>query len=173
MSAFCRLLEQADEQHACRLVVRGTRIDGIVTLSDLQMLPVRPALFLFVTHFELLMSETIRRHFQESDAWLKTLTAGRQQKVRDNWERLNAENLAIDMISASEFCDKRQVLLTLNNLADSRKQSEKQLKAIEDLRDSLAHSSDFALTRANALNAVAVTKIARKWIDHLTAGLKQ
>lgn len=45
-------IEQADEQHACRLVVRGTRIDGIVTLSDLQKLPVRPALFLFITHLE-------------------------------------------------------------------------------------------------------------------------
>lgn len=61
------------------------------------------------------MSETIRHHFQGSDAWLNTLTAGRQKKVTDKWERLNAENLAIDMISASEFCDKRQILLTLNS----------------------------------------------------------
>src|SRR5271168_1606587 len=52
-------IEQADERPS-RLVVRGTRIDGIVTLSDLQKLPVRPALFLFITHLELLMTETIR-----------------------------------------------------------------------------------------------------------------
>jgi len=36
-------IHEAD-QHPCRLVMRGTRIAGIVTISDLQKLPVRPAL---------------------------------------------------------------------------------------------------------------------------------
>jgi hypothetical protein len=163
-------IEQADERPA-RLVVRGTRIDGIVTLSDLQKLPIRPALFLFITHLELLMSETIRLHFQGSDAWLEALTAKRQKKVTDKWRRLNSENLAIDLISASDFCDKRVVLLGLGNLPHSRRKSEKQLKAIENLRDSLAHSSDFALSQESALNTVKVSKMARKWIDHLANGL--
>jgi hypothetical protein len=165
-------IEQADERPS-RLVVRGTRIDGIVTLSDLQKLPVRPALFLFITHLELLMSETIRLRFGGSDAWLEALTAKRQKKVTDKWRRLNAENLAIDLISASDFCDKREALLRLGNLPVSRHKSQKQLKAIEKLRDRLAHSSDLALTQENALNTVEVSKMARKWIDHLANGLAQ
>jgi hypothetical protein len=136
-------IELADE-HPCRLVVRGTTIDGIVTLSDLQKLPVRPALFLLITHLELLMSETIRRHFQGSDAWIAILSPERQAKVTNKWERLNAENLAIDLISAAEFCDKRKVLLRSVDLSIGRNKGELQLKQIEKLRDSLAHSSDFA-----------------------------
>ncbi len=38
----------ADQAH-CRLVVDGDRIDAIVTLSDLQKLSVRPAVFLLIT----------------------------------------------------------------------------------------------------------------------------
>jgi len=162
-------IEQADERPS-RLVVRGTRIDGIVTLSDLQKLPVRPALFLFITHLELLMTETIRLRFQGSDRWLEALTPNRQKKIRAKWQQLNAENLAIDLITASDFCDKREVLLRLGNLPDSRRKSEKQLRAIEKLRNSLAHSGDLALFQENALNTVEVSKMARKWIDHLTNG---
>jgi predicted transcriptional regulator len=37
-------LEHAEE-HPCRLVISGVKLDGIVTLSDLQKLPVRPLIF--------------------------------------------------------------------------------------------------------------------------------
>ena len=37
-------IETAD-YHPCRLVLRKTAIDGIITISDLQRLPVRPVLF--------------------------------------------------------------------------------------------------------------------------------
>jgi hypothetical protein len=57
-------LEEAD-RHPCRLVMRGTRIAGIITILDIQQLPVRPALFLLVTHLELLMAAVIPSHFSK------------------------------------------------------------------------------------------------------------
>jgi hypothetical protein len=57
-------IETAD-YHPCRLVLRKTAIDGIITISDLQRLPVRPVLFILITHLELLMESKIRRLFSE------------------------------------------------------------------------------------------------------------
>lgn len=55
----------------CRLIVAGTEIVGLVSLSDLQRLPVRPVLFMLITHLELLMAEVIRVEFGTSDDWKK------------------------------------------------------------------------------------------------------
>jgi CBS domain-containing protein len=63
-SSVLRYIEEA-EANPCRLVIRDTRIAGIVTISDLQKLAVRPALFVLVTHLELLMGAAIRAHFRE------------------------------------------------------------------------------------------------------------
>jgi CBS domain-containing protein len=58
-SGLLRYIEEA-ETSPCRLVLRHTQIAGIVTISDLQKLAVRPALFVLVTHLELLMAASIR-----------------------------------------------------------------------------------------------------------------
>jgi hypothetical protein len=58
-----RYIEEA-EMSPCRLVLRHTQIAGIVTILDLQKLAVRPALFVLVTHLELLMAASIRACFQ-------------------------------------------------------------------------------------------------------------
>jgi hypothetical protein len=42
-------VEHADE-HPCPLVVSGMKLDGIVTLSDLQKLTVRPSILFLITH---------------------------------------------------------------------------------------------------------------------------
>jgi CBS domain-containing protein len=44
------------DQHGCRLVVAGAEISGLVTLSDLQKLPVQAALFGMITHLEIVMA---------------------------------------------------------------------------------------------------------------------
>jgi hypothetical protein len=105
-------IEEAD-QHPCRLVMRGTRIAGIVTISDLQTLPVRPALFLLVTHLELLMAAVIRERFRgcADDEWLIHLGQQRRKCVEAKWQELQSKNLAIDQINATQFADKRQILL--------------------------------------------------------------
>jgi hypothetical protein len=160
-----RYIEEANES-PCRLVMRDTRIAGIVTISDLQKLPVRPALFLLVTHLELLMAAVIRSHFagQPEDAWL-ALLGNRRECVEAKWHRLNSKNLAIDRINATEFADKRQILVKIGLLKCSRSQAEKQFGAIEELRNSLAHASDFALTTVNARTTVDTVKLARMWIN--------
>ena len=51
----------------CRLVVSGDNIVGLVSLSDLQKLPVRVALFALITGFEMTMAEGINAKFATDD----------------------------------------------------------------------------------------------------------
>ena len=46
----------ADERQT-RLVVSGDRVAGLVSLSDLQQLPVRAALFTLITRLEIAMAQ--------------------------------------------------------------------------------------------------------------------
>jgi hypothetical protein len=126
-----RYIEEAEES-PCRMVLRQTRIAGIVTISDLQKLPVRPALFLVVTHLEPLMAAAIRSRFagQFDEAWL-ALLGSRRGGVEERWRDLNSKNLAIDRINATQFADKRRILIKSGLLQCSRSQAVKELSAIE------------------------------------------
>lgn len=120
-SGVLRYIEEA-EANPCRLVVRHTRIAGIVTISDLQKLAVRPALFVLVTHLELLMAAAIRSHFRgrPDDDWLVLLGDDRRKRVEEEWQKLNAGRLEIDRIAATQFADKRQILVKSGLLQCSR-----------------------------------------------------
>jgi hypothetical protein len=62
------------DSRPCRLVVAGTEIIGLVSLSDLQRLSVRPVLFMLITHLELLMTDVIRAEFEASSEWKDRLS---------------------------------------------------------------------------------------------------
>lgn len=156
-----RYIEEAEES-PCRLALRQTRNASIVTISDLQKLPVRPALFLVVTHLELLMAAAIRSRFAGhfDEAWL-ALLGSRREGVEERWRDLNSKNLAIDRINATQFADKRRILIKSGLLQCSRSQAERELSAIERLRGSLAHAGDYALTIESARSTICRAKLAQ------------
>jgi CBS domain-containing protein len=163
-SSVLRYIEEATAS-PCRLVIRDTRIAGIVTISDLQKLAVRPALFVLVTHLELLMAAAIRAHFRErpDEDWLKKL-GDRRPGVEQNWQKLKASGLEIDLIAATQFADKRQILAKSELLQCSRTQAKREFEAIENLRNGLAHANNYASTKESAQKTIAAVKLARKWI---------
>jgi hypothetical protein len=163
-SGVLRYIEEA-EASPCRLVLRHTRIDGIVTISDLQKLAVRPALFVLVTHLELLMAAAIRARFRE-DEWL-VLLGDRRERVELEWEKQKAGGLEIDRIAATQFADKRQILVKSGLIRCSRTGAEREFGSIEDLRNGLAHANNYASTRESAHKTIAAVKLARKWIGVL------
>lgn len=163
------LFIESAEHSQCRLVLRGSRVDGIVTLSDLQKLPVRPAIFLLITHLELLMLAWLRERSEQTSETevLDELADGRRAKLEEEWERLKTNDLAIDRLSATQFCDKRVLLVKLGFPVLSKRAARTELEDIEDLRDSVAHAGDYALTRDNALSTVATVRKTRRWIGDL------
>lgn len=160
-------------ERPCRLVLRGSRLDGIVTLSDLQSLPVHPTIFLLITHLELLMLAWLREMSERTSETevLDKLSGGRKEKLEEEWERLKTNDLAIDQLSATQFCDKRELLMKHGFPVPSKGAARKQLEDIEGLRDSVAHAGDYALSRDNALNTVAIVTETRRWIDDLAREL--
>jgi hypothetical protein len=166
-SGVLHYIEEA-EASPCRLVLRHTQITGIVTIADLQKLAVRPALFVLVTHLELLVAATIRARFQDrsDDDWLELL-GDRRARVEDPWQKLQAGGLEIDRIAATQFADKRQVLVKSGLISCSRSRVEREFGAIENLRDGLAHANNYASTRESALKTIGAVRLARQWIAAL------
>jgi hypothetical protein len=162
----------ADEE-PCRLVVDGSRVNAIVTLSDLQKLPVRPAIFYLVTHLELLMGDLIRRNFPNEKTWLDCLSPDRRRKLEDKWKELEKDNLAIDKLSATEFCDKRDLVLRSLSPIVEKSTGSGELKRVEGLRNSVVHAGDYATTRTQAIETAKTVRIAGHWIEQLQKALKR
>jgi hypothetical protein len=163
-------LEVADESPCC-LVLQGRKITGIVTISDLQKLPVRPVLFALVTTVELLLADWLRHHCTADQDWINCLKENRRQKIETQWDMLQQGNLAIDRITAAEFCDKREACLKLGAFPDQEKQVKEQLERIEKLRNSVAHAGDYAITLENAQKVSETIRFALKLIKQLQASL--
>jgi CBS domain-containing protein len=167
-ASLLTFLEGAD-RHPCRLVLRGTRVEGIVTLSDIQKLAVRPVLFASVTQVELLLAHWIRVHATEAE-WIAKLSEKRRDDVEDKWTKYNRADLAIDRLACTEFCDKRCIALKLGAFA-SRGAAERNLKLIEQVRNSVAHAGDYALTADTAREVARMVRAARSVIQELRKGV--
>jgi hypothetical protein len=160
------------ERFPCRLVLSQDTVNSIITLSDLQKLLARPAIFLLVTHVELLMAQWIRRNCTSEGTWLDELSDGRRDQVNDKWADLQSNSLAIDKLAATEFADKVDVLLKLRP-PDGKTKARKELKRVERLRDGVAHAGDYVLTRESAEKTVATVLAARRWIADLQEVLRR
>ena len=130
----------------CRLVVSGTGIVGLVTLSDLQKLPVRAALFALVTGLEISMSEAIRRSFRTPCEWLPFLSQGRQEKIQQEIHKSKDGDGFVDDLLFTQFCDKTRILTKLPCFASRKMELRRGLKEIQELRDKLAHANKYATT---------------------------
>lgn len=135
------------------LVVGSGGIDGLVAWTDLQKLPVRTALFALVTGFELTMYEAIKREFGDGDDWLDDLQENRRKCAKALFEDRKKEDSHVDLLLCTQFCDKGRVLIEsfkLSKLSGSKTQLRKRLKAIEDVRNNLAHANNYAMTLEEA-----------------------
>lgn len=157
----------------CCLVLQGRKITGIVTISDLQKLPVRPVLFTLVTTVELLLAEWLRHHCPSDQDWINSLKDNRRQKIEAQWSKLQKGNLAIDRITAAEFCDKRDACLKLGAFPHHKNQIKDQLERIEKLRNSVAHAGDYAITLENAQKVSETIRFALALIHQLQTALQR
>jgi len=160
-TAILTFLEHADER-PCRLVLQKDHIDGIVTIADLQKLPVRALLFLLVSHVELLLAENIRRVVNSNVEWLSALCPKRRESVEAAWQELKRANMEINRLSASQFCDKREALVQFVHLPDlSPNQARQQLMKIEKMRNEVVHAVEYAHDRASAYKTIRRACLAR------------
>lgn len=146
-----------------RLVIRHGNIEGIVTRSDLQKLPVRLLVFTLITHLEMTMADLIRRALDE-DAWVQLLSENRRHKLREKQQSLLRGRMDLPLIELTEFCDKRDII---KKHFKQGKRFEKELKAIENLRNTIAHAGSFASTPKEVKDFVNTYNLMEQWIAKL------
>lgn len=156
------------DAHPCRLVISETRINGIVTVADIQKLPVRPILFLLVTHLEMLMAEALRAVFPDGDGWLDCLKPPRRKVLEKNWQALKHRDMELDKLVVAEFCDKKEALIASDvPLPFGKGKAARQIEQIEVLRNGLAHAGEYAATREAAARCAETVRRTQWWINHL------
>jgi hypothetical protein len=135
-------------EQPCRLVVAGTRIEGMVSISDLQQLPVRAALFGLVTGLELAMADVIRAHFDDEETWLSCLNENRQEKIKAQIKDSVSHDGFVDALLFTQFADKKALLRdpATKLFGKSKNLYDREMKSIQNLRDALAHANEYAAT---------------------------
>jgi len=153
-------LESADER-TFRFLLKDRNISGIVTLSDIQKLPVYSVLFSLLVAVEMLLMDRIRKACQDNeDGWLEHLRPGQRKSVEKYWNNALEKNLAIDRLSCASFGQEIEAALGLG-LFKQHDEHYRGLKGLAALRDQVCHAIEFAPTPEQALMIPAQVRAAQ------------
>ena len=149
-----------------RLVVSGDRVAGLVSLSDLQRLPVRAALFTLITRLEMTMARRIEREWEGGDrtGWLELLSKKRREDIVEAIDRAKREDGFVSEIAFSQLSDKATILRRRGLIRGETRRLERDFKAIRKLRDGLAHANYYAETPEAARKACETVRTIL-WIE--------
>ncbi len=144
-TSFPEMVKRFGDRPRLFVLVLG-QVGGIVTRSDLQKPPVRMWLFGMVTIIEMALVQLIETHFSD-DGWKQALSESRLAKAEALLEERRRRNQDLDLMDCLQFSDKGQIVLRTETLRQqagfvSRRKGEETVKALEKLRNNLAHSQD-------------------------------
>jgi hypothetical protein len=139
-------LEDVEKGHPGHFVIRGKKIEGLVTPSDLNRIPVRVYIFNLVAEIEFLMIETIERICDDTRSLIKYLSQEHQKNIEERLkvnERGNADVPAIHHFNFSDLIMVIQKDDTIRELFDykSKTQAKNSLGFIVKVRNRTVHQS--------------------------------
>lgn len=146
------------------LVLHETKIAGILTKADAQKLPVRLYAFTLITHLESIMASIILTYSSSSASWMSLLSAGRQSKVLAKQSLLKSKKLDPPLVECCDFCDKHNAVGKLLDLGNA---FVKNMEAIEELRNSIAHAAEFIQSEADLHDFIGKLDMTLNWIHTL------
>ena len=157
------------DKRPTRLVVSGDRVAGLVSLSDLQHLPVRAAIFTLITGLEIAMAKRIEEEWHGNDTgWLELLSEGRQAKLSHEMKAAREKDGFVSAIVFTQISDKATIIRK-RKLAPG---SGREFDAIRDLRNNIAHSNYYAETPEDARRVCGVVRNIRLITEGLLAGIE-
>lgn len=154
-------LEQADDRPFVFLVEKRG-IAGAVTLSDIQKIEARPAFFLRLTLFELLLTDWIRR--KASGTWQSHLNSGERGSIKRRFDDHQAAGNEIDEIACASLYPKIKATVAMD-LFKGFEEPESTTQQFVDLRDRVVHGQDYAPTQVAALK---IPKLMRELGSYIT-----
>jgi len=150
-----------------KLVVSGDGVAGLVSLSDIQQLPVRAALFALVTSLEMAMAMAIEARWQNADEWRAFLTENRQTQLEEQIQKALQKDGFVSEIAFTQFIDKSTILFKGGVFKGTRTAHDARFKAIQSLRDNLAHANQYADTPDTAKLVCKVVRSIYELKDEL------
>ena len=158
----------ADERPT-RLVVSGDRVAGLVSLSDLQLLPVRAALFTLITRLEMAMAKRIEKEWDGDDrtGWLASLSEARRERIEKAVRKAKDEDGFVSAIAFSQLPDKATIMVKKRLVPGSTTKLKEDFKAISNLRNDIAHANYYAESPAAAREVCATVRTILRIKDKL------
>jgi hypothetical protein len=165
-ASLLSFLESVDRQRF-RLLVDHDDVAGLVTLSDIQKLPVYAVLFSLVIAIEMLLLEWIRKTCRGDDAaWLAHLTRTQRGIIEGHWKKAVEKNVAIDRLSCASFGQEITAAAGLGLFRDANDWADK-VQALEELRHQVCHAVAFAPTPELALTIPLYVRDAQEVVGWL------
>jgi hypothetical protein len=127
----------------CFVEVLG-EIIGIITREDMEKPPARMWLFGILTIIEPFCSRKLEELFP-SQSWTQHVPAARLEKAKSLQAERERRNIQTSLVDCLQFSDKLQVLLRAPEMLNdfgviSRREGLRLTKALESLRNNLAHN---------------------------------
>jgi hypothetical protein len=152
----------------CRLLLDRSEIRGLVTLSDLQRLPVRTMLFGLFIHLELLLTDELKRLIGSNVCPFAWLAARDASGARKRWKKSVKDGLDRDLYAALMFSDKISLAQQRQVLGKPPDIVGQELIQIQNLiRHPIAHGRSYALTSDDTNSVVITTRTMISWISAL------
>lgn len=149
-----------------RLVLKGSKISGIVTRSDVLKLPVRAYAFILITNLELIMKEIILKNFQHETDWFSLLDKNAQDKIIYYKDKLKKQNIDPRLIEFTDFSHKYVVLRKHLNQPD---EFSIELENINELiRNPIAHAKEFVQDTDSLRAFIHSLELTKKWTKNLS-----
>jgi hypothetical protein len=120
-----------------------------------------------ITHLEGEMMRAIQRECKDTDDWILRLAPERKKKIDDEVAKAKSEDVYVNRLLFTQFCDKRTILKESPCPPCEPKQLEKDLKEIEKLRNKVAHANDYATTQKEAKRVCETVRLIDQWIGWL------
>lgn len=122
------------------LVLENERICKIVTIADLNKLPVRVCLSTMIAHLEGLMAEIIKERHTE-DAWLNLLEKKIQTKINGFFTRKKRQDFDVSKLDCTTISEKFAIFSEAKDLMNLLELEDNSILGdIKDARDLLAHN---------------------------------
>jgi hypothetical protein len=164
---IAELIPQLRKSHY-RLILRGGRMDGLVTQSDLLKLPVRMLLFGLISHLELCLRALVRAR-APWPRWLQLLEPERNKAVRSRVEDLRKARFELDPLEFSNFSDVVDVLAQQPDLGDGFRE---EANLIRILRNDIAHAKTYINSADDVCRFADRFTYIRDLIDRVSGMLK-
>ena len=164
---------KADERPT-RLVVSGDRVAGLVSLSDLQQLPVRAALFTLITSLERTMARRIKMEWPGRPMdWLDLLSSRRRKRIQKAVCNAKDGNGFVSVIVLTLLSEKAAIVCEGRLLPEiSKSRLKRDFRAIGKLRDSVAHANYYAETPDAARKVCETVRTILRIKEGLLSGIE-